>query len=282
MALDKFHKNDYKKFVRFNYLSNYIKDELSSKITTQEEKDAARKEASNIREQRFPPIVKFIGPFTLNSKATAEHVIDLPPYMGAVRVMVVAGNDRAFGKAESTVRVTQPLVIHPTLPRVLGPGEEFNLPVDVFVSEAPFGKASISIEADDFFTVIKGDETLSFTKPGEQMAFLRLKVNDRVGMAKITVKGTLGSERAQEVVNIPVRSANLPSTITEAKLLSPGEEWTSSLAQHGMVGTNKTMLNVSSVPELKMEERLQYLIHYPYGCIEQTTSSVFPQIYFRR
>ncbi len=241
--------------------------------------DAAKKEAGNNREQRFPPIVKFIGPFTLDAKATAEHAIDLPPYMGAVRVMVVAGNERAFGKVESTVRVTQPLVIHPTLPRVLGPGEEFNLPVDVFVSEAPFGKADISIKADDFFTVIKGEEKLSFTKPGEQMAFLRLKVKDRTGLAKITVKGKLGSERAQEIVSIPVRSANLPSTVTEVKLLNPKEEWTSSLVQHGMAGTNTTILNVSSVPELKMEERLQYLIHYPYGCIEQTTSSVFPQIY---
>lgn len=241
--------------------------------------DAVKKEAGNSRDQRFPPIVKFIGPFTLDAKATAEHAIDLPPYMGAVRVMVVAGNERAFGKAESTVKVTQPLVIHPTLPRVLGPGEEFNLPVDVFVSEAPFGKADISVDADDFFTVIKGDEQLSFARPGEQMAFLRLKVKDRTGLAKITVKGKLGSERAQEVVNIPVRSANLPSTVTETKLLDPGKEWTSSLVQHGMAGTNKTILNVSSVPELKMEERLQYLIHYPYGCIEQTTSSVFPQIY---
>ncbi|MDH5641616.1 MAG: MG2 domain-containing protein, partial [Nitrospira sp.] len=241
--------------------------------------DAAKKDSGNSREQRFPPIVKFIGPFSLGARESAEHTIDLPPYMGAVRVMVVAGNDRAFGKAESTVTVTQPLVIHPTLPRVLGPGEEFNLPVDVFVSEAPFGNASISIEADDFFTVIKGEEKLSFAKPGEQMAFLRLKVKERTGLAKITVKGKLGSEHAQEAINIPVRSANLPSTVTEAKLLEPGAEWTATLVQHGMIGTNKTILNISSVPELKMEERLQYLIHYPYGCIEQTTSSVFPQLY---
>jgi uncharacterized protein YfaS (alpha-2-macroglobulin family) len=241
--------------------------------------DAAKKDAGNSREQRFPPIVKFIGPFALGAKATAEHSIDLPPYMGAVRVMVVAGNERAYGKAESTVTVTQPLVIHPTLPRVLGPGEEFNLPVDVFASEALVGNAKISVEADEFFSVIKGEETLNFTKPGEKMAFLRLKVKDRTGLAKVTIKGKLGSEQAQEVVNIPVRSANLPSSITEAKLVKPGEEWTPALVQHGMAGTNKTVLNVSSVPELRMEERLQYLIHYPYGCIEQTTSSVFPQIY---
>ena len=42
------HKNDYKKFVRFNYLSKNIKDDLSAKITTQEEKDkVARGEKIN-------------------------------------------------------------------------------------------------------------------------------------------------------------------------------------------------------------------------------------------
>ena len=34
------HNNDYKKFIRFNYLSNRLKDMLSSKIQTQEELDA--------------------------------------------------------------------------------------------------------------------------------------------------------------------------------------------------------------------------------------------------
>ena len=30
---------------------------------------------------------------------------------------------------------------------------------------------------------------------------------------------------------------------------------------------------------LTLERRLHYLIHYPHGCIEQTTSAVFPQLY---
>jgi alpha-2-macroglobulin len=33
------------------------------------------------------------------------------------------------------------------------------------------------------------------------------------------------------------------------------------------------------MPPLNLENRLRYLIRYPYGCVEQTTSSVFPQLY---
>jgi hypothetical protein len=48
---------------------------------------------------------------------------------------------------------------------------------------------------------------------------------------------------------------------------------------HGLPGTNKATLEVSSLPALNLESRLGYLIQYPYGCLEQTTSSVFPQLY---
>ncbi|MGB1041149.1 MAG: hypothetical protein ACPGVD_09770 [Flavobacteriales bacterium] len=35
----------------------------------------------------------------------------------------------------------------------------------------------------------------------------------------------------------------------------------------------------SSFPSINLEKRLDYLIRYPHGCVEQTTSSVFPQLY---
>ena len=36
---------------------------------------------------------------------------------------------------------------------------------------------------------------------------------------------------------------------------------------------------MSTVPSYNLEKRLNYLISYPHGCIEQITSGAFPQIY---
>jgi membrane-bound lytic murein transglycosylase D len=59
------HKNDLKKFVRFNYLSKNIKDELSGKITTQEEKDIDTK----TKEQKAQtPLIDKINPVKILSK----------------------------------------------------------------------------------------------------------------------------------------------------------------------------------------------------------------------
>src|SRR5690606_15079233 len=85
--------------------------------------DAAINPDANKDRKRFPPVVRFIGPFRLPAGQTARHDIAMPPYVGAVRVMVVAGERGAYGSAEETVTVRQPVMVQATLPRVLGPGE---------------------------------------------------------------------------------------------------------------------------------------------------------------
>ncbi|MEZ0131668.1 hypothetical protein AB9T88_18560, partial [Flavobacterium sp. LBUM151] len=47
----------------------------------------------------------------------------------------------------------------------------------------------------------------------------------------------------------------------------------------GVSGSNKAKLEVSSMPTINLNGRLQFLIQYPHGCVEQTTSSVFPQLF---
>ena len=47
----------------------------------------------------------------------------------------------------------------------------------------------------------------------------------------------------------------------------------------GVSGSNTATVEFSTMPPMDFSRRLQYLIQYPHGCVEQTTSSVFPQLY---
>ena len=86
--------------------------------------------------QRFVPVVKFLGPFTLGqSGKTNTHTVTLPQYTGSVKVMVIAGNDRAFGAADKSVFVKDPLMVLVTAPRVISPGERAALPVTLFIQK---------------------------------------------------------------------------------------------------------------------------------------------------
>ncbi|MCK0152883.1 MG2 domain-containing protein [Alcanivorax sp. S6407] len=230
--------------------------------------------------RRFPPVVAFLGPFSLEAGAAASHEITLPPYMGQVRAMVVAGDSGAYGKADTDITVTQPLTLLSSLPRVLGPGESVSLPVTVFVTEDSINKVDLSVEVDDaLFSVDQDTTSLTFTGPSDQIAMLRLTAKQQTGIGDITVTARAGKHNASETVHLPVRAPNPPTTRDTFKMLQKGELWALETNPHGLPGTNSASLAVSTLPAMGLERRLQYLLRYPHGCIEQTTSAALPQLY---
>ena len=78
--------------------------------------DEALGDRSANKAQRFIPVVKFLGPFSLAPGKTNSHAISLPQYTGSVRTMVIAGSDRSFGIAEKSVFVKDPLMVLVTAP----------------------------------------------------------------------------------------------------------------------------------------------------------------------
>ncbi|MBN1926191.1 MAG: alpha-2-macroglobulin, partial [Prolixibacteraceae bacterium] len=55
--------------------------------------------------------------------------------------------------------------------------------------------------------------------------------------------------------------------------------WEASVTAFGIEGSNIAKLELSGMPPLNLGKRLEFLISYPHGCVEQTTSAVFPQLY---
>ena len=236
--------------------------------------------SSDERKTRFPPVVTYLGPFELKGGERRKHTVQLPQYVGAVRVMLVAGQNAAYGSAEKSVFVRQPLMLLPTLPRVLGPDEEVAVPVSVFVSDPNIKNVTLQMSTDSAFEIVGSNEVqLAFKRPEEQIGLLRLRSKPRVGQGKISFTATGGKQTAKAQVYLDVRSPNPPTTVLSRRTLEAGESWTEDLMPHGMAGTNTVTMEVSAVPPLDLERRLRYLVTYPYGCLEQTTSSAFPQLF---
>jgi hypothetical protein len=244
--------------------------------------DGTSSEAKNRKANRFKPVVKHIGPFILKSGKTKQHNITLDNYIGAVRVMVVAGNTatEAFGNTEKSVKVKKPLMVLASLPRKLSPGEKVTLPVTVFSTENNIKDVSITLETSDGITV-EGDKMsqLQFEKPDEKMAYFTLDVSKANGINKIKVIAKSGSHTAKYDVEIDVENPNPITSKVTNKTLEADANAIIDFSTFGVAGTNEAVLQISSMPPIDFEKRLEYLIQYPHGCVEQTTSSVFPQLY---
>lgn len=229
---------------------------------------------------RFKPMVRFEGPFKIPAFGMKAHTIDIPNYVGSVRVMVVAGQDETYGHAEKTVPVRNPLMVLGTLPRVLGPGETVHLPVDVFAMEPHVKDVSVEIIPNEFFKAKDGTKkSLKFSKIGDEVINFELAVVEKTGVGKVQIIARSGKEVAKYEIEIDIRSPNPKVTDVVEAVIEPGKKWDPNFAFNGMAGTNKVTLEVSSIPSINLGERLKYLITYPHGCIEQTTSGAFPQLY---
>jgi uncharacterized protein YfaS (alpha-2-macroglobulin family) len=232
-----------------------------------------------MKANRFKPVVSFMGPFHLAAGAEASHKIKIPSYVGSVRVMVVAGEAGAYGQAEKTVAVRKPLMVLATLPRVLGPGETVSIPVNVFAMEKQIKEVEVEIEAGSML-IAQGSckKHLSFKEIGDEVLNFEFKTAEKTGIAKVRILASCGSERTVQEIELDVRTPNPLVAEASEIILEPGKSYSLPLAFKGMEGTNKALLEVSAIPSINLGGRLSYLLEYPHGCIEQTTSAVFPQM----
>lgn len=230
--------------------------------------------------KRFKPMVRFIGPFELGKGDNNEHIIAIPNYIGAVRTMVIAGKEGAYGRTEKSTPVKKPLMVLASLPRVLGPKELVKLPVTIFAMDEKIKDVKVKVVTNELFGNKKVQtQTIHFDEMGEGMVNFNLQVGTKAGAGKVQIFVECGKEKASTEVDISVRHANPRQTKAFTKTLKKGVKDSISFEVLGLKGTNKLTLEISSIPSINLNKRLEYLLGYPHGCVEQTTSKTFPQLF---
>ncbi len=230
---------------------------------------------------RFKPMVKFLGPFELKN-GESMHEINIPNYVGSVRTMVIAAQDGAYGSSDKTTPVKKPLMVLATLPRVLGPGEKVKLPVTVFAMDKKIKDVKVKISANKMFkTGFENTKTISFNQPDDQVIMFDLEVLEKIGKGTVHIEVSGAGEKSTYDIELLVRNPNPPQTKYIDAVVNGGSSWTTEYALFGLEGTNEASLELSNMPPVDFERRLKYLLDYPHGCVEQTTSRAFPQLYLK-
>lgn len=236
----------------------------------------------NKKANRFKPVVTYLGPFNLQAGEEKTHTLKLPNYIGAVRTMVIAGdiNHEAYGSIDKSVEVKKPLMVLASLPRKLSPGEKVILPVTVFAMETKVKNVNINLKLSDGIAVVGAKEkSLSFSKPDEKMAYFELDVSKAKGINTVEVIATGHGEKSTYKVELDVVNPNPISSKPTDITLSANKTEAITLSTFGVPGTNTATLEFSTLPPMDFSRRLQFLIQYPHGCLEQTASGVFPQLF---
>lgn len=231
---------------------------------------------------RFKPVVIYLGPFSLGKGQSTTHKVKIPNYIGSVRTMIVAGDPEtsAYGSAEKATPVRSPLMVLASLPRKVSPSEKVTIPVTLFAMEKQVKNVQVQIKTNTGLKVIgSATQNVSFSQPDEKMVYFNLEAADLTGIGKVDIIATSGKERATYSVELDLINPNPVTNDYQEVVLGPNSSKTISWKTFGIKGSNKARLEASSFPSIDFNKRLEYLIQYPHGCLEQTTSGVFPQLY---
>ena len=221
------------------------------------------------------------GILETGSDGEAEFSVDIPQFSGDLRVMVVAYKDNAFGSANANMKVADPIVISTGVPRFLTPGDNLELPVNLSntTKQAATVTARLSLTgpltADSIST-----QKITIQSGRESRAIFRIAAKQSIGAGAITITVNGLGETFTEKTDITVRPAASLQKTTLSGAVAGGQMQTLNLANNFLPGTARASISLSRSPVAQYGRELSYLLGYPHGCIEQTISKAFPQLYF--
>ena len=231
--------------------------------------------------RRVEPVAFWSGPVVADASGLATATFKVPEFQGALRLMAVTIDGDRFGSSSKLTRVRDPIVLLTTLPRILSFGETLQVPVTARNDTGKAGKITLALTAEGPVTVVKpATQTVEIPVGREKTVYFTVKTGSASGNVRFLVTAAGNGQKSRSTTNVGIRP-DLPEATSEEAggiaratmgipMKDPGSYRPEALTR---------TLRLSSVPLVQFSGKLEHLLHYPYGCLEQTTSSAFPLVY---
>ncbi|SJZ37119.1 hypothetical protein SAMN02745126_00691 [Enhydrobacter aerosaccus] len=228
-------------------------------------------------------VALFSGPVKLDDKGEAKIALDIPDFVGQLRLMAVAYDKDKVGSGDAKLIVRDPVTADLVLPRFLAPGDQGRMALSLHNVEGASGDYKVAVEATGAVSLQQSvAETRHLDANQRDLMAWPLRAGD-VGFGKVTVavSGPNGFSVRHEW-DIQVRAAQTPSAVDTVTRLDPSKELTvdREVTSGFTAGTPVVSVALSRVPGIDVAALLRALDKYPYGCIEQTTSRALPLLYY--
>jgi len=206
---------------------------------------------------------------------------NIPQFTGAVRIMAVAVKDNKFGSSEKFMKVSDPINISSSIPRFLSPGDQAKVQVTVTNTTSKPISATVNVTVTGPLSAdLPSSQKITLPANAEVPLAYLLTAENQTGIGNITFKVVAPNETFTEKTELAIRPAVPLVKEAEAGIISAGNKISVGAASTFMKGTGSSRLLLTTNPAGQYANQLQELINYPYGCIEQTISAAFPQLYF--
>jgi uncharacterized repeat protein (TIGR01451 family) len=256
--------------------------------------------AASGRVQMVKPVALWSGPVDVPASGKVTVQLDVPGYRGELRVMAVVTDAKRVGHADAAVTVRDPLVLTTTLPRFLSRGDVAEIPVMVTNMSGKARDVKVRLRTDAFdpfdgripgpgipkdpVAFIGKNEGSVHLEEGEGATVVfRVRADHAPAALRFEAQAESAELLSIEKIELPV----VPDTPSDRRIrrtvLKGGvTDLDASLAAGGWYpGGDTTTFWVTANPYATAMSHLSHVVRYPYGCVEQTTSSTRPLLYVR-
>jgi hypothetical protein len=227
------------------------------------------------------------APVTLNEQGEGQLTLDIPDFNGELRVMAQAWTEDRFGMAEAKTVVAAPLVAELSAPRFLAGGDQARVALDITNLTERSQTLTVQLNTEGPLTLLDAPrKQLQLAKGERQTLYVPVQASGGLGQGhiKVLIEGLdLPGETLPPITRdwtLGVRPA-YPALVRHLRSVLKDQPWTlpaGALSPFEPAG-REALLTLSSRPPLNIGEQIKALRAYPYGCLEQTVSRLYPSLY---
>lgn len=245
--------------------------------------DAALIRGGEKAESEVQIVSLFSGPVIIKN-GVAEIPLQLPAFDGELVLTAVAFDQNKFAKAEQAVIVTSPVVLQIAMPKFMASGDISKVVLDLTNTTNEIAEGKLELAIDGQVSPQRSIRSI-LLQPGEKQSInITLNALQDIGEAAIKAELSLVDQANKEKEfierewSIPVRATQASEFHSKKALLIPGDSFSLPMKVLAPLAerSRQLQLSVTLSPNLDTQAHWQYLVEYPYTCLEQTTSKSRP------
>jgi|GEM_PF-12478 len=222
-------------------------------------------------------------PVAIDAAGKARIPVTIPEFNGRLRWMAVVYSDQRYGKTEAETTVADKLVTQLSKPRFLALGDSSQMSLDLSNQSGLPLSAQVAMQVDGALGSDSWQQSLSL-EDGAKTTLRFPLTAQQLGRGDIRLQVTGGPD-SKVTLNlkrdwfIDVRSPFPAVSRKTQAIIKPGEPWTPQIPIDDLDRQSlQARLVLSPQPPIDVNSQFDHLLHYPYGCTEQSTSSTYPWV----
>lgn len=223
--------------------------------------------------KRVKPFVYFSKLITIDKTKEAKVDLKIPSsYNGSATIVAIEIGDEKIGSISKKITVKDDVIIKPVYPKYGSVGDRWSIPIRVFNTTNKAMPLSLNIKTNELINVENFNKNIEL-KPNSSKLFYKDFNIKKFGKGEVEIIAKTPDKSFSHKIELPLIFAYPLDTYNEQ-----GESKTPLLLKAPdiyMKGlTPSFSLSVSGDVLAQLKGGNDYLISYPYGCTEQTSSKM--------